>query len=227
MNPLMKKELRQMGPDGLVVGLALAAFPWVRPGEEWVVPGSTIALFFGIVMVSVNAFGREFGGGTFAFMLTQPVERRRLWRAKIGGLTGVTALIYSLFLASTAMRLMMGSNPANHWYWVGLGNLRPEEWRDWFLGTLLCLLVAGSSGLWSILLVRLSAAAFWISFLTPFALLLGLSLLFPRDLPDWLEKNIGLLALTVYLLAGFWLARRLFYRAQVVGWGGWTISLSG
>jgi ABC-type transport system involved in multi-copper enzyme maturation permease subunit len=96
------------------------------------------------------------------------------------------------------------------------------DFWDIFLGTWLFLLVIYSGALWTVLLLRQMAAAFWFTLLVPVAILVVIANLVKND-------NAGMIILCIvfalYSITGFLFARRLFLRAQDVQWTGGTISL--
>ena len=86
MKPLYAKEIRLLQPAWLMA-LLLAVVPvWLGPRGPYDSPqGMALAAFlFGMVMLALSVFGREFGLQTFPLLLAQPVERRRIWWTKSG-----------------------------------------------------------------------------------------------------------------------------------------------
>jgi hypothetical protein len=77
-------------------------------------------------------------------------------------------------------------------------------------------------------LFRQIATAFWITFLVPAGLLTIIVFFLPSKLADKDYVMIPLLysMAVIYIVAGFWLAHRLFHRAQDVAWTGGVISFS-
>jgi len=102
-----------------------------------------------------------------------------------------------------------------------------ERRRIWSVKVItLAALVTFSGGLWTTLLFRQTAGAFWFTLLSPLAIIMGLSIV----LPDWdnedQETSLCIVAaLILYSIAGFFLAWRLFMRAQDLAWAGGEISL--
>jgi hypothetical protein len=85
-------------------------------------------------------------------------------------------------------------------------------------------LVVFSGALWTVLLLRQVAAAFWFTLIIPgaiAAILVGLFI----DKSDELIVGMVVSALGIYSLGGFFYARRLFLRAQDAAWTGGTIAL--
>ncbi len=85
--------------------------------------------------------------------------------------------------------------------------------------------VAVTGALWTTLLLRQVATAFWIAFLTPMGLAMTIALCLPEKFADAFEGIFYGVAI-LYSAFGFWLARRLFYRAQDAAWTGGVINFS-
>jgi ABC-type Na+ efflux pump permease subunit len=214
MNPLVKKEIRLLMP-GFLIGIALT-FANCFFSSEGPNGFNGYAFFVSfifcpaiVLFMALNSFGSEISAGTFSMLLAQPVSRRRIWRTKT--LLLGAALFIGGFLWCAILYLF---KPLN-----GLGDL-----TGLFAGVWLFLVVVYSGALWSVLLLRQVAAAFWFTLLVP-----GVIMVFIASLLG--EKHSGLffpavlIALTIYSIAGFLLARRLFMRAQDAPWTGGTIAL--
>ncbi len=80
MNTLVKKEIRLLLPIWLVAML-LAIGPARFCAPENSAP--ILTTLFGMAILAVASFGREFAFGTFGMLLTQPMPRRELWKAKL------------------------------------------------------------------------------------------------------------------------------------------------
>ena len=89
-------------------------------------------------------------------------------------------------------------------------------------------MIALVGGLWTTLLLRQIAAAFWITFLAPAGLLMLIFLLLPSQLANDEHVLVPLLISMagVYIVAGFWFAHRLFHRAQDAAWTGGVVAFS-
>ena len=230
MTVLAKKEVRLLAPGWLAVLLLEVAIPWLGNGEEWALFFGPLTLFFGMVIIGVDSFGGEFTRGTFLSLMAQPVERRTIWRTKMTVLAGAAGVIFLAYVASYALWLhrAVSSEHAVNWAMARTWS----DWGVWLAGSLIAMLIALSGGLWVSLLLRQASAAFWITFLIPLAILMGLSLVVPAVVPaKWADnERLGtfflILLSLVYSLGGFWLAHRLFYRAQDVAWTGGVINLS-
>ena len=221
MNPLVKKEIRLLLPGWLAILLLEVALPWLWQDPD--APFGVIPFFFflGMTILAGDSFGREFSLGTFQSLLSQPIERRQIWRAKITVLFFATLLIFAAYLASCELRFHQGlKNPAWHLIESGFHNAMIGSGVAWF--------VALTGGLWAALLLRQIAAAFWITLLAPLGILVVISLCLPAKLANNDHVVIPLLysAAGIYGAAGFWLAHRLFHRAQDAGWTGGVINFS-
>jgi ABC-type transport system involved in multi-copper enzyme maturation permease subunit len=212
MNASMQKEIRLLLP-GFLAALALAIFPvWLRPLDYYQMPASIVPYLFwlGISFLSLSAFGREFSSGTFGLTLAQPVARARLWWTKTSVLSLAVAIVCGAWCASCLARLAMP-------------RLQHEPAPQTMGETLLFGVVIGlsmfSGGLWTTLLLRQVAAAFWFTALIPMVLLFLTSAFHGTDVA-------GLLVVAVYSAGGLYFAFRYFLTAADVGWSGGELSLA-
>ena len=91
MSPLVKKEIHLLLPARIVaLMLAVVAVP------TYEIYGLTglCPLWFGLTLLALSSFGREFQLGTFSSYLAQPAPRTHLWRIKIGVLFAGMALVF-------------------------------------------------------------------------------------------------------------------------------------
>ena len=231
MTVLAKKEVRLLAPGWLAVLLLEVAIPWLGNGEEWTLFFGPLTLFFGMVILGVDSFGGEFTRNTFLSLMAQPVERRTIWRTKITVLAAAAGVIFLAYVASYELWMHWPDFAKDTHNQNDLGRLAMTNWENWgywLSGSFIAMAIALSGGLWTSLLLRQAAPAFWISMLTPAAIFLGLVLVIPEK---WSANNTVVLS-TLYGLAliysvnGFWLACRLFYRAQDVTWTGGVVNFS-
>lgn len=154
MNALVLKETRLLGP-AFIVALLLATVPvWLLPKDS---EALTLYLFeLGVVFLSLSTFGREFALNTFHLMLSQPLERSRAWWTKVSLLLGA--------IATTFLAWRCSSVACFGWE---LGRFVWSE-KVFLAGMISAVLFA--SGLWSTLLLRQVAAAFWFTILVPIAI---------------------------------------------------------
>ena len=94
MNPLILKEIRLLLPGWLAVMLLEVLQPWFWREPDYAFVVAPVFFFFGIIIMAVDSFGREFSLGTFQSLLSQPIERRQIWRTKITVLLFAAALIF-------------------------------------------------------------------------------------------------------------------------------------
>jgi hypothetical protein len=197
VNALVAKEARLLLP-AYVTALLLAFVPrWFMPEEL------AIALMaFGAVMLALSPFGREFGMSTFSLILAQPLDRQRIWNTKIVLLaTGMITVFVAWCLA---------------WF---AGTTSPGPGHMFIFGaTIIPLAFAG--GLWTTLLFRQIASAFWFCILVPVVLQM---IVVASDG----SETVSLVCLAAYCVAGFHWSRRYFLRMQETAWTGGEVSLTG
>lgn len=207
MNALAAKEVRLLLP-AYVTALLLAVVPvWFMPNDAVNTP-AYYAIFpfgFGIMLLALSSFGREFWLKTFALALAQPLERWRIWWTKVALLAGALGSVFVLWCLSCAAAC------------VDLPSAHPI-WKQTITngGTFTVLAFVG--GLWTTLLLRQVAAAFWFAVLVPATLGMLVGLGGGSD-------AMLLCVLGLYAVGGFWLAYWLFFRVQEVGWSGGTVAL--
>jgi ABC-type transport system involved in multi-copper enzyme maturation permease subunit len=165
-----------------------------------------------LVTMTLSSFGREITSNTFSNLLAQPIPRARIWWTKTLLLAAAVGIVWTVwwfsFLQSRDFR-----------------RVPHEEIRNALVITVLFVLGAYSGGLWTVLLFRQVAAAFWFTLLLPATIVMTTQYLF-QDHADWVNKAL-IVAFGVYSLAGFLFARWLFLRAQDVHWTGGAIALPG
>ncbi len=224
MTPLVKKEIRLLLPSWLALLSLAAVLPWVWASDGSFIGVMPMVSFFGTALIALDSFGREFSLGTFSSLMSQPLERRIVWRTKIRLLIAAVAVFFCVQLSSywAWFYCWLPFSGANHWISPG------HDWPQW-LGAMLALTLAAATGaLWTVMLIRQIAAAFWITFLAP----AGILVLVMLCLPPKLESNEYFLTTLLYTLAAiysaasFWFARRMFHNAQDVGWAGGIVAFS-
>jgi ABC-type transport system involved in multi-copper enzyme maturation permease subunit/alpha-tubulin suppressor-like RCC1 family protein len=216
MNALLKKEIRLLLPSfGICCALALTNF-FFRFNSDgslqnwWWFMLSFVFCGAVAMMLALNSFGAEISSGTFSNLLAQPVSRQKIWDTKI------SLLAASLFIVGV--------------FWSGCGIVRlialgrQLNLLDLFAGIGSFGLVVFSGGLWTVLLLRQVAAAFWFTLLVPGVIMVIIAGLFADQSGEFVE-GITVSALGIYSLAGFFFARWLFFRAQDLQWTGGTIEL--
>ena len=217
MNSLVKKEIRLLLPSFLI-GIVLTFANGFLKADQSGFNGLIAIVSFGscsviAVFMALNSFGAEISSGTFSMLLEQPVSRHRIWRTKTLLLAAALFIGGFLWCAILYLRFEVLNPPKGF-----------VDYWDIFLRTWVFLPVVYSGALWTVLLLRQMAAAFWFTLLTPCAIVMLIVGLWPEKYPDACEPAV-IAVLLVYSLAGFWFARRLFMRAQDVAWTGGTITL--
>ncbi len=100
MNTLVKKEIRLLLPVWLTAML-LAVGTSLYSSFGDLLP--ILATLFGMAILAVASFGREFAGGTFGMLLTQPIPRQQLWSAKLLVLVAALATVMFACVISGGM----------------------------------------------------------------------------------------------------------------------------
>jgi hypothetical protein len=215
MNAIVHKEIRSLLPMWIAALLlsTLPALVWIAFRQD--MGASLEAVLFapfglGILMLALSSFGQEFSAGTFSILLAQPVPRIRIWRIK------VVLLVVSLFAVAAAFLLVVWSMPRNNHDLSDTGFV-------FYSGLVCSLMVAAafSGSLWTTLLLRQMAAAFWFALLVP----AFICVLVGAFLPEQFQFLGIFVTLAIYSVLGFVWARRMFMRAEDVQWTGGTIAL--
>ena len=199
------------------IGVAAALAVWLTPAHfNPASPVATtlvavpVALACGMMFaMALDSFGLEMSGGTMANLLSQPVPRERIWRIKTALLGLAIAVVWTTLWVTIALHFQAVPKKEPPWNWSAI----------WMTGCLAAAVYSG--GLWSVLLVRQSAVALWITVLVPVGLLTVAS--------RFGGVSAGQFAVfsALYSIAGFWWARRLFLRAEDTRWTGGTIDRAG
>jgi ABC-type transport system involved in multi-copper enzyme maturation permease subunit len=228
MNALVKKEIRLLLPSWLAVLALEVTLPWFWRDADISFGVTPVFIFLGMILLAVDSFGRECSLGTFQSLLAQPMERRHIWRTKISILFPAALLILAAYFISCELRLHLTLTDSQSIWSVNPKLVRTDFWNAMF-GSGVAMLMALVGGLWTALLFRQAAAAFWISLLVPVGLFLLIALVMSRffnTASDFAAFTVLYSAAGLYTIAGFWLAHRLFHRAQDVAWTGGLISFS-
>jgi ABC-type transport system involved in multi-copper enzyme maturation permease subunit len=227
MTCFVKKEIRLLLPVWCSILALEIAVPWMFPWISEPFNLASIVFFLGLVILAVDSFGREFSLGTFQNLMAQPIERNEIWRTKIKLLVWGALLIFVAFFVSNFLRLEYAMVYAENPWRVTSGTMQ-SDFVMAMAASLVLFVIAISGGLWTTLLFRQIAAAFWITLLLP---ILGL-LLLSFFLPEKLGENQILVNILFVVFAGlyggwgFRLAHRLFMQAQDVAWTGGVIDFS-
>ena len=211
MNVLVKKEIRLLLPSWMVAMLLALVQAITRPYDFYV----ACLLFFGLTIMALTTIGRETSLNTFSLLLAQPAERLRIWQTKISVLAVAFLIVFGVWLAAFGIACKNPDVDAS------------DRAGSYNLFITICLIATATftGGLWTTLLLRQIAGAFWLTLLVP-AVLSGFSGAF---LAQSQSNNLLIAVLcvifAVYSIGGFLFARWLFFRAQDVGWSGGVISL--
>jgi len=211
MNALVKKEIRLLLPSWGVAMLLALVQAITRPYDFYV----ACLLFFGLTIMALTTFGRETSLNTFSLLLAQPAERMRIWQTKLSVLVAAFLVVLGVWFAAFVFSLFRHTMSESDMDTTG------------YLLIAVCLIATATftGGLWTALLLRQLAAAFWLTLLVP-ATLSGFTAAF---LAAGHSDNGVIVVLCVvfaiYSVGGFLFARWLFFRAQDVGWSGGIISL--
>lgn len=216
MNAFIKKEIRVLLPSfGCACVLALANLFVVDRSDSYFDAILGFASFVGCpalaIFIALNSFGVEVSSGTFSSLLSQPVSRRKIWETKIALLAVALVAVALLWLGSFFVTMSRFAT-----------NAGDNDWRDTLSAVTVFGLVIFSGGLWTVLLLRQAAAAFWFMLLVPGVLLTILAVFFIGSDGNFFEGMIDTV-LGLYSLAGLGFARWLFLRAQDVQWSGGNI----
>jgi ABC-type transport system involved in multi-copper enzyme maturation permease subunit len=228
MNAFVKKEIRLLLPSFLAV-LALAILaPWFSLKDPDISFAWTpVFIFFGAILLGVDSFGREFSLGTFSSLMSQPIERCKIWRTKITILFFASALVLIAYFISSEILF-------HHALKMLIWKFNPKtictDFHNAMCGSGAAMLIALTGGLWTTLLFRQVAAAFWITLIVPIGLLMLIAFVISRFAPnsvsDIVISSVLYGTAVIYTIFGFWFAHRLFYSAQDVAWTGGIISFS-
>jgi hypothetical protein len=208
MNALVKKEIRLLLPSWVVAMLLALVQVVTRPYDFYV----ACLLFFGLTIMALTTFGRESSLNTFSLLLAQPAERLRIWQTKITVLAIAFLIVFGVWLLAFGLAL---KNPS-----VDASNR--EDSYNLFITICLIVTATFTGGLWTTLLIRQLAGAFWLTLLVP-ATLSGFSGAFlAQNQSNNLLIAVLCVIFAVYSIGGFLFARWLFFRAQDVGWSYFT-----
>jgi len=212
MNPLVKKEIRLLRPSWTAAVLLALVQGITRPYDFYVAS----LLFFGLTIMALSTIGRETSLNTFSSLVALPAERIRIWQTKLSVLAGAFLIVFAVWLTAFGIACLHSDLDAS------------DHQNSYNLFITVCLIASATftGGLWTTLLLRQLAGAFWITLLVP-ATLAGFSGIFlaGSGVSDHLVIAVLSVVIGVYSVAGFLFARWLFFHAQDVGWSGGVIAL--
>jgi hypothetical protein len=206
MSALEKKEIRLLLPGAAAAAL-MSAVQVLEPYGFY----AESLLFLGMAIMALTTIGREASLNTFSAMLAQPIDRAKLWTVKLT----VLAVAFLLVIAVWLIAVAIGDSNWEH--------MEPPKFYNQFVVISLLAMATFTGGLWTTLLLRQLAGAFWLTILVP-AMLIGTVGLVNSD-SDSLIIAVLVTVIGIYSLVGFLFARWLFFRAQDIGWSGGVIAL--
>ena len=210
MNALVKKEIRLLLPSWIVAMLLALVQAITRPYDFYV----ACLLFFGLTIMALTTFGRETSLNTFSLLLAQPAERMRIWQTKLSVLAVAFLAVFIVWLMCFFISGFLHVFATN-------------DYDSYNLFIIICLIATATftGGLWTTLLLRQLAGAFWLTLLVP-AVLSGVATVFLAQNESNNTVIAGLcVVFAIYSVGGFLFARWLFFRAQDVGWSGGVLAL--
>jgi hypothetical protein len=228
MKTLIKKEIRLLMPAWVTAMLLAVISPWIFPasyaGQQPLNPLFHFLFPLGALFLGITSFGMEFNSGTFTIPLSQPMDRRLIWKIKTTTLFIAFLAVWIAAVVSILCRFSIGSEYLDNAF-------QRFGWESYKFDSLeiltLSSLAAFSGGLWTTLLVRQMTGAFWVTLLTPLAVLVGVETLAGIWIAsDWVLNAVLITSLTTYSIAGFCFARWLFFHAQDTQWAGGSISFA-
>ena len=151
-------------------------------------------LFFGLTVMALTTMGREASLNTFSSMLlAQPAERLRIWQTKLSVLSVAFLTVFVVWLISFGFALLNSS-------WVADSVENPYN-----LFITICLIAAATftGGLWTTLLLRQLAGAFWLTLLVPAIFQVFPPSFLPRANPSHLFIAVLSVVIGVYSIGDF------------------------
>ena len=211
MNALVKKEIRLLLPSWAAAALLAMVQGVTRPYDFYVAS----LLFFGLTIMALTTIGREASLNTFSSLLAQPAERMRIWQTKLSVLAAGFLTVFAVWLAALGIAFWRSNVAAAH----------AEHSYNLVITACLIATATFTGGLWTTLLLRQLAGAFWLTLLMPVTLSAFSGIFLAGSESDNLVIAVLSVVIGVYSVAGFLFARWLFFRAQDVGWSGGVIAM--
>ncbi|HXE43251.1 MAG TPA: hypothetical protein VN516_09525, partial [Candidatus Baltobacteraceae bacterium] len=211
MNALVKKEIRLLLPSWIIALLLATVQVITRPYDFYV----AMLLFVGMTMMALTTLGRETSLNTFSSLLAQPAERLQIWKTKLSVLVIMFLITFVVWLVAYGIALFRSTMSEDD----------AENSYNLFIAVCMVATAAFTGGLWTTLLLRQLAAAFWLTLLVPVTLC-GFTAAFVSQSQSDSGVIVALcVILAIYSIGGFFFARWLFFRAQDTGWSGGIITL--
>src|SRR5580698_7481486 len=199
MNALVKKEIRLLLPAWTVAVFLAMVQAITRPYDFYV----ATLLFFGLTLMALTTIGQETSLNTFSSLLAQPAERLRIWKIKLSVLAGAFLTVFAVWLVAFGIAFINSNDIDN------------TEAYNLFITVCLIATATFTGGLWTTLLLRQLAGAFWLTLLVP-AVLSGIAAAFLAQYDNYAVIATLAVIFAVYSIGGFLFARWLFFHAQDV-----------
>jgi hypothetical protein len=209
MNALVKKEIRLLLPSWIVAMLLAMIQAITRPYDFYV----ATLLFFGLTIMALTTIGRESSLNTFSLLLTQPAERMRIWQTKLSVLAIAFLIVFGVWLAAFGIALKNPSVDAS------------DRGGSYNLFITICLIATATftGGLWTTLLLRQIAGAFWLTLLVPGVLSGFSTVFFVQSQSNNAVIAVLCVVIAIYSVGGFLFARWFFSARRT--WAGQAESL--
>ena len=219
------KEFRQLLlPSGVAAGaacmmslFALQAGPSEAGAAPFFYNLSSFAFFGGIAVAAGMAFGAEFQQRTLSLLISQPVERSRIWNEKmLALLLAVTATGLVFWLSQKVVALML-----IHWAILFAGQpILLASRQDLLLSGTCIVATVCSAGFWT-LLARSTIGGIVFSIASQFFLAVGAIIALERILgpyepfKDRILTGVIVAAGIIYSTIFLWFGRRKFARLEL------------
>ncbi|MCO5051213.1 MAG: hypothetical protein M9920_02800 [Verrucomicrobiae bacterium] len=214
MNVLVRKEIRLLLPMW-IAAMLLALLPnllnvvlGAGVAADQIAPVGIFVTGISGLLLGLTSFGREIYTHTFSLLLAQPRRRTDLWRTKIKVLLVAVGLLY-LFLVLVNQNFIPADDRGVVTALLGLAFV----------------VAAVSGGLWTTLLLRQVIAAFWISLLIPFVVMVTVFSLNEEMVQPAQQVLLLTVLLLIYSVVSYWFARWQFLHAQDTAWTGGNLAL--
>lgn len=207
MNVLVRKEIRLLLPMW-IAAMLLALLPnllnvvlGAGVAADQIAPVGIFVTGISGLLLGLTSFGREIYTHTFSLLLAQPRRRTDLWRTKIKVLLVAVGLLY-LFLVLVNQNFIPADDRGAATALLGLAFV----------------VAAVSGGLWTTLLLRQVIAAFWVSLLIPFVVVVTVFSLNEEVVHPVQQILMLTVILLIYSVVSYWFARWQFLHAQDAAW---------
>ncbi len=209
MSALLRKEIRLLFPAW--AGALAAVILSVLQSDDNMFEGWALCSFgAGALLISLVPLGQEINLGTWSMLLVQPRSRSVLWWTKVGLTFVALSTLWLFYVGCWHLRINALAHSVSTDFYA----------KKVHLSAILAIL-AMSGGLWTVLVFRQVISALWVTLLAP--VVICIVLISARESSTQTVET----AMIVYSATGFLWACWYFNRAQVVGWMGGEVSVSG